>query len=169
MAISLSPASDHDNPFLFQVYASTRAEEMALVDWTLEQKAAFLQMQFNAQRHHYSVYYPAATYHIIRRDDVPIGRMIIHRSANEILLMDIALLPTSRNSGIGTRLIRQLQDEAASTGQAVHLHVESFNPARRLYQRLGFYPISESGIYIEMEWQARSEQDRGALPDHSSR
>ncbi len=143
---------------MFQVYASTRAEELALVDWTLEQKLAFLQMQFNAQRQHYRVYYPAATYHLIRRDDVPIGRMIVHRSQDEILLMDIALLPESRNAGIGTALIRELQDEAARTRRALRLHVETFNPARRLYDRLGFHPLVESGIYVEMEWRAPTER-----------
>ncbi len=154
MAITLCPVSDEDAVFLFQVYASTRAEEMALVDWTAAQKTAFLQMQFNAQAQHYRAYYPTATYHIIRRDDVPIGRMIINRSSEEILLMDIALLPEYRNAGIGTALIQELQGEAARTHRAVRLHVETFNPALRLYERLGFHPIAESGIYLEMEWTA---------------
>ncbi len=107
MTISLLAASEQDDAFLFQVYASTRADEMALVNWTAEQKTAFLQMQFNAQRQHYRTYYPAATYQVIAREDVPIGRLIVNRSPDEILLMDIALLPEQRNAGIGTALIRQ--------------------------------------------------------------
>lgn len=169
MTVSLHPASDQDIDFLFQVYAGTRADEMALVDWTVEQRVAFLQMQFNAQRQHYRAYYPAATYHIILREDVPIGRLIVNRSLTEILLIDIALLPEYRNAGIGTALVRQLQDEAMRTGLPVRLHVETFNSARRLYERLGFVPVDETGIYLEMEWKAPDQPASRAWPDQTTR
>ncbi len=168
MSITLCPTRPEDESFLYTVYASTRAGEMELVDWTPEQKTAFLQMQYNAQRQHYLTYYPAATYHIIQRDDVPIGRVIVHRSQDEILLMDIALLPEYRNGGIGTAFIRELQDEAARTGRVFRLHVETFNPALRLYKRLGFIPIGESGIYLEMEWNPPKKQAGSVLPDNVS-
>ncbi len=43
------------------------------------------------------------------------------------------------------------------TGVPVRLHVETFNRALRLYERLGFRPIAESSIYLEMEWNAPSQ------------
>src|SRR5688572_22204431 len=95
-----------DVQFLSQVYASTRTDEMALVNWADEQKAAFLQMQFNAQTEHYQIHYPRAEYHIIQREGAPIGRLITERSNNQLLVMDIALLPEYRNAGIGTTIIR---------------------------------------------------------------
>ena len=158
MQVTLRPARPIDQSFLQAVYASTRVEEMTLVDWPSEQKTAFLQMQFNAQAEHYRAYYPSATYQIILRDDLPMGRLIVNRSPHEILLMDIALLPEYRNTGIGTGLIRELQDESMRSGRALHLHVEIFNPALRLYQRLGFRSIGESGIYLEMEWNGPAQR-----------
>lgn len=154
MQVTLRPVRPEDEMFLLQVYASTRTEELALVNWTAPQKDAFLQMQFNAQRQSYRTQFPEAVYQIIQRDDVAIGRLIIDRSGDELLLIDIALLPACRNAGIGTGLIRDLMAEAGRTGKALRLHVEFFNPAQRLYERLGFIKIGASGIYYEMEWRA---------------
>ena len=146
-----------DDSFLFQVYASTRADEMALVPWTAERKEAFLRMQFNAQRVHYQKYYPRAEYQIIQLGRVSVGRLIVDWSQNPILVIDIALLPEYRNNGIGTALMKDIMAEAAKLHWATTLHVEIFNPAMKLYERLGFVKTSEQGIYYEMTWQPRLE------------
>ena len=150
--LSLRFATPADNAFQLALYASTRAEELALVDWSSEQKQAFVQMQFNAQNTHYAAYYPAAQTSIVQLEGQPIGRTIVDRSARHLLLMDIALLPEQRGRGIGTTLIRALIDEATQTGRGILLHVEFFNPAQRLYLRLGFRKIADQGVYWEMEW-----------------
>lgn len=158
MPLALRPAEAADEEFLQSVYASTRADEMALVDWTGEQKAAFVQMQFRAQRQYYLSQYPHAEYYIVETDGNRIGRMIVDRSLDPILLMDIALLPEHRGRGAGTALIHELLDEADRAGRTIQLHVESFNPAMRLYTRLGFVRTGESGFYLEMTRQPRAEE-----------
>ena len=65
MAISLRPALPGDEEFLFSVYASTGADEMALVDWNKTQKESFLRMQFNSQDQFYKANYPSAEYQLI--------------------------------------------------------------------------------------------------------
>jgi ribosomal protein S18 acetylase RimI-like enzyme len=152
-AISQRPVGPHDEPFLRKVYATTRAEEMALVDWDDTAKEAFLAAQFEAQALHYRTHYPDGDFDIILVDEAPAGRLYVHRSAREIALLDIALLPRQRNRGIGTRLITGLLEEGAGIGAPVRLHVERFNErARSLYDRLGFRPIEDRGVYIAMEW-----------------
>lgn len=151
-SISLSLAQPSDEQFLFKVYASTRAEEMALVSWTAEQKQAFLQMQFDAQRQSYALEFPEAEWYVIRETDAPIGRLIVDRADDKILLTDIALLPEYRNRGIGTLLLHELMSEAQQSGKPLHLHIETFNPALRLYERLGFVKVDEIGIYWELAW-----------------
>jgi GNAT superfamily N-acetyltransferase len=122
----LRPVAAGDEDFLLRLYASTRADEMALVDWSAEQKAAFLHMQLQAQTTHYRAYYPNAQYYIIQRTTtMPLGRLIIDRSADSILIVDIALLPEYRGAGIGTAIIQQLLDEAAGTHLPIILRVES--------------------------------------------
>ncbi len=161
MAVTLRPAQVEDEVFLFELYASTRADEMALVNWDAAQQDAFLKMQFNAQTQYYRMQFPEAEYQIIMRDGQAIGRLIVDRSEGVLLLMDIALLPESRGMGIGTALIRDLQAQAAEAGKPMRLHVEIFNRALRLYERLGFHPISESGIYYELEWRPPGSDGNG--------
>ncbi len=157
-AYTLIPAQPEDAPFLLGVFASTRVDELALVDWSAEQKQAFVSMQFDAQTRHYAAYYPGAEVFIIQQGSARIGRLIVERKPKTLLLMDIALLPEYRCQGVGTAILRDRMDEARQAHQTLLLHVETFNPARRLYERLGFQAGSENGIYLEMAW--RSEEDR---------
>jgi ribosomal protein S18 acetylase RimI-like enzyme len=157
MAISWRPAQPEDEPLLLEVYASTRADELNLVPWTAEEKQAFIQMQFTAQRQSYAQQFPQAQWQVIMSEGVPIGRLIVDRAADEILIMDIALLPQYRNHGIGTALMCDLLAEARQTRRRVRLHVEFYNPAQHLYERLGFIKIGEVGVYFELVWQPATE------------
>jgi ribosomal protein S18 acetylase RimI-like enzyme len=153
MSSSLRPVTPDDEVFLLQVYASTRAEEMALVPWSDEQKQAFLRMQFDAQRQSYRQQFPDAEYSVILRDGIAAGRLIVEQTGERILLIDIALLPAFRNLGIGSKLISDLKAEAQQAGKPLWLDVESFSPVFRLYERLGFKKIDEAGYYLRMEWR----------------
>lgn len=144
----LRPVSSGDEEFLFSVYASTRLEEMDLVDWGPTQKEAFLRMQFHAQRQQYQFAYPDANHQIIEFNGAPAGQWIVDRSANETCLVDIALLPEFRHLGLGSSLVRSLQAE----GKKITLHVIRSNPAVNLYQRLDFIFVGEEAFYSRMEW-----------------
>jgi GNAT superfamily N-acetyltransferase len=150
----LRPITPEDDSFLAGVYASSRAEELAQTGWSDEEKALFCRRQFDAQAAHYSANYPGAAFQIIERDGQPIGRLYVARWEKEIRIVDITLLPEFRGTGIGTRLLRDLRDEARSAGKSLTIHVERFNPALRLYQRLGFEQIEDKGVYLLMSWSA---------------
>ena len=149
--VTLRPAAADDEPFLLRVYASTRAEELAPVPWTEEQKEGFIAHQFAAQDAHYRGHYDGAEFDVIEVDGEPAGRLYVHRGPNEIRIVDVALLPAFRGRGIGTRLLRALIAEADAQGRKLSIHVEANNPARTLYERLGFRPAGEHGIYVLME------------------
>jgi ribosomal protein S18 acetylase RimI-like enzyme len=151
-SLRLRPRTEADDPFLRDVYSSCRAAEMAIVSWSAEQKAAFLRMQYDAQRAHYDKLYPDASYLVIERDGVPVGRLYIARDPDVIRLMDIALIEDARGAGIGTRLLNDVLAEATGSGRGVVLYVERNNPAMQWYSRLGFEGIGESGIYVQMRW-----------------
>ena len=150
--ISLRPITPEDESFLARLYASTRTEELAQTNWSEEQKAMFCRMQFNAQTADYQRNYPDASFQIIERDGVAAGRLLVLREDEKIHVIDIALLPEHRGAGIGTRFLRELQDEARAAGKKLSIHVEQFNPARRLYDRLGFQQVEEKGVYFLMQW-----------------
>jgi predicted GNAT family acetyltransferase len=88
---------------------------------------------------------------VIDVDGAPAGRLYVHRGPSDIRIMDIALVPSFRGRGIGTRLLRALSQEADASGRKLSIHVETNNPARSLYHRLGFRPAGEHGIYVLME------------------
>lgn len=152
--VSLRPITPEDDSFLAGVYASTRAEELAVTGWSEEEKAVFCRKQFDAQSAHYRENYPGASLQIIERAGAPIGRLYVARWEREIRIMDIALLPTHRGAGIGAQLLRELQHEARAAGKSLSIHVERFNPALRLYERLGFKQVEDKGVYLLMEWRA---------------
>jgi ribosomal protein S18 acetylase RimI-like enzyme len=149
--VARRPARDDDYDFFARVYASIREEELAPVPFTPEQKAAFLAQQFAAQTAHYAEHYADAAFEVILVDGEPAGRLIVGRWDREIRIADIALLPLFRGAGVGTRLIRSLIDESETAGKALTIHVERTNPAIRLYERLGFAPAREQGLYLKME------------------
>lgn len=148
-----------DEALLLAIYGSTRTEELGRVpEWSDEQKQAFIAHQFFAQQDYYKKVYPDAAYLIIQSGDHAAGRLYVERHLIEgtIRIIDIALLPEFRNQGIGGYLLRELQEEARSTGKTLSIHVEKFNRALNFYQRLGFEIIHEThGVYLLMEWSGK--------------
>ncbi|MBC3873667.1 GNAT family N-acetyltransferase [Undibacterium flavidum] len=147
-SLRLRAITADDMPHLRTMYADSRAKEMQLFPFTPEQSAQFLQMQFNAQHQHYQTHYPDATYDLIVLDDEAIGRLYVERGQQEILIIDILILATHCQRGIGSYLLSKLIDEAKAAQKCLTAHVELDNPARRLYQRLGFIEVEQHGPYL---------------------
>ena len=151
--ITLRPTQPEDAEFLFEVYASTRLDELVALGWSDAQREAFLRMQFRAQQLSYLAHFPMADFAIILRGERPIGRLYIERRVDEIRGIDIALLPEFRQGGIGTAILQGLLAEASRDGKPFRIHVEKRNRAQRLYERLGFTTLEDDGAYCFMEWR----------------
>ena len=150
--MTLRPATSEDETFLRQLFATTRADELAVLAWDDSQKEAFIAMQFNVQKQQYAMSYPAAQHSLILLNDVPIGRLLLDKGKLEFTLVDVALLPVHRGDGIGTGLIQDIVKEAAAAGKPVRLHVLTSSAAKRLYERLGFFGVGGDAVYLEMKW-----------------
>ena len=177
--VRLRSVEDRDLPFLAELYASTRREEVAQTPWSEEQKEAFLRWQFENQHWHYREYYPSCELLVIEEDggtgegsgaaaeevggevaaepgtgasSAPIGRLYVDRWPDQIRLVDISLLPEHRGRGLGTALLGELLAEGEARGLPVTIHVEFNNPALFLYRRLGFRHVDSNGIYYLMKW-----------------
>lgn len=146
--LTFRPVIPDDQAFLLRLYASTRLGELRFLDWNNDQKQAFIEMQFKAQRQHYETSYPRADARLILLAGQPVGRVLIDRGERETTLIDISLLTEYCGLGIGTGLIQELLAE----GRPVRLHVLKSNPALRLYQRLGFSVVGDDAVYLEMVW-----------------
>lgn len=151
-AITFRPISEDDLDFLYQVYASTREAEMALLDWPDAEKEKFLRFQFEAQHQHYQEYFPKTQFDLILLNGQPIGRLYLDRRNDEFRIVDIALLTRYRGRGLGGKIMSDILKEAGAVALPVRIHVEQNNPALHLYHRLGFQKIEDKGIYCLMEW-----------------
>lgn len=150
MTVTMRPVTGEDRQFLFELYASTRIDELAVTPWTAAQKTAFLQQQFAAQHAHYAQF-EHTTFDILLDNSEPIGRLYVRRAPDEISIVDIALVPAARNTGIATALLGDLIAEAGRARTPLRTHVEKHNPAQRLYERLGFRIKEDRGVYWFLE------------------
>ena len=154
--VELCPVSERDNEFLLSLYASTRAEELAQVEWNEGQKEMFVRWQFDLQRREYDTRFPDAEYCVIVIDQQPAGRIWIGADDEQIRLLDIALLPEFQNQGVGTVLLKRLMKRAENEGKALrHMVFVLNNNADRFYERLGFQKIEDFGAYKHMEWRPK--------------
>ena len=148
------PVTPTDDDFLLTVYASTRADELAQVQWQEGQQDAFVKWQFEMQRREYDARFPDAEYNVILIDEQPAGRIWLGRTEEEIRLLDIALLPEFQNRGAGSLLIQHLIDEATAANKRLrHMVFVLNNDAHRFYERFGFTVIEDFGAYKHMEWK----------------
>jgi GNAT superfamily N-acetyltransferase len=158
-SISLRPIQDEDLMALSEIYGSTREKELKqVVGWSDQQKRAFVLQQFMAQHEYYQKNYIGAAFYIIQKNKVDIGRLYIHENFQEkgVRIIDIALLPNWQNKGIGKGILKDILAKASKLNRAVSIHVETFNPAMKLYKELDFEKISETnGVYHLLEWKQK--------------
>lgn len=151
---SLRAACDDDLHWLCDLYATTRAAEMAQVAWPDPLKRSFLDQQFALQHAHYMSHFGGADFMALDGPAGPAGRCYLQRNAPEHLLIDLSLFPAWRGQGVGAALIRQAQADARALARGMRLHVlHSNHGARRLYERLGFIAEAASGSHLPMRWQ----------------
>jgi len=140
-----------DMGFVQRVYASTRAEEIAMTGWDEGQAKIFLDMQFKAQYTHYRAVFPAASFDIILLDGAPVGRFYVARQDDHILLIDLVLLPEFRGQGIGSLILKDLAVRAFEENLPLRLHLEYNNRSRAWCERLGFRLLKDEGMYLFFE------------------
>ena len=152
-SITLRPVSPEDERFLLRLYASTRAQELALTDWDERQRQAFVEMQFAAQQHYYSAKFPEGEHSIILVNDQPAGRLYVARRPEEIRILDVTVAVEHRNGGVGSSILKALIEEAERRETSVRIYVERFNPSLSLFGRLGFSSIESMPSHFLMEWR----------------
>ena len=150
MQTSLRPETDEDEPFLHQLIVSSLAGELAAWAFPEAIRAPLLETQYRARVEGIRAAYPHAERGILLVDGQPAGRVVIDRSAEEIYLVDIVVLPTLRNRGVGSAVLRQLIEESEKTRRPLSLNVDAVNPAQRLYQRLGFLRVGGDEVQLRM-------------------
>lgn len=154
--IALRETTTEDGDFLYRVYESSRADEVAMFGWNDVQSEVFLRSQFDIRERSYAMQFPEASKNVILFQGKNAGSMIVNYGPTTLTLVDIAVLPEYRRRGIASHLLHELQTQAAAAVGSVTLHVEKINTAAfRLYSRNGFAVTAETDLYFEMKWTAK--------------
>jgi ribosomal protein S18 acetylase RimI-like enzyme len=96
--------------------------------------------------------FPKTVYSILEDNGHPIGFEALNEG-DKLHLIDIAILPEYRNGGLGRYRLERLMEKSEASGKVIMLMVEIFNPAKRLYERLGFEVTEDQGVYQRMIWK----------------
>lgn len=143
-----------DDAALFRLFAAVRADDLGMHTWEPALRDQMLRLQFEAQRRGYLQQFPGADARLILRNSSPVGWVIVDSRGGALRCVDIAILSSERCQGIGTRVLRALQEEAAAADRPVTLSVMHLNiRALELYLRLGFRVVAETDLHTLMEWR----------------
>lgn len=158
MNIQLRQAVSEDEDFLLQLFVATQPMETASWNISAAAREQLLQMQFRGRMQTYAAQYPDAVDRIIclneGDDKRRVGRHLVMRQEDAILGIDLAVLPAYQKQGLGRLVLQGIQHQCTKEGLRFRLQVLHTNPARRLYDRLGFRMVSQDLLYAQMEWSA---------------
>ncbi len=153
--LHLRPEQNDDAAFRYRLFCDSRTKEWDALRANPALFEQLTQHQFNAQSVSYRNQFPLARFDIIELESQPIGRIVVDRPGSMIHVVDLAIVPSLRNRGIGTTILQDILREAARSVVPAQLYVSSENdPSLRLYQRLGFVPIVSDPSYILLEWRS---------------
>ena len=140
--LELRPATKDDYAFAFRVHcAAMKPSVEPIYGWDEDFQARYYRLHFDPARRK-----------IIRCGGVDVGVLSVERRKDSIFLATITILPRYQRRGIGTALIRDLQQEARERGVPVTLRVLKSNQARQLYERLEFVLTGETETHYQMIW-----------------
>lgn len=151
--ITIRPATPADAPLLFALFAEEKTSELAPLGLRDEQLRPLLEMQYRGRRMTYAGRYPKAAEQVICREDGAfVGRLLLDRNLDHWRIVDICVLAAYRGQGAGGAAIAECRRKCGHLGIPLRLSVATANPARRLYERMGFAHVSEDAISVGMEW-----------------
>jgi ribosomal protein S18 acetylase RimI-like enzyme len=141
--LTLRRASAEDAEFAFHVLKETMREYAVATwgTWWEEESLRETVEQVNAGRTE-----------VIELDAKAIGIRLVDRTETHIQLVQLYILKEFQRRGFGTQLLKQLFVEARESNLAIRLRVLAVNPAKALYERLGFVVVERTPERYFMEW-----------------
>jgi ribosomal protein S18 acetylase RimI-like enzyme len=143
--LTLRPAQPDDEPFLLELRKATMTEHLTRAGEPIDDDAHRARLLHR---------YDAAQ--VICIDGAPAGLLKAHRNEDEWFVVQVQITPALQGRGIGERALRTILRAAAAEALPVRLQVLKGNPAKRLYDRLGFEIVGEDETQFHMRLAARA-------------
>ncbi len=158
---TLRPAGISDDVFLFELFVFSRERELSPLPAAIRDIVA--RQQFESYGVATTTTYPKAENLIV---EVPLavdglsmpaaaGRLLVDDNDERLLVIDMAIHPDHRNRGLGAALLQMMMEKCRRDGKILQGSVSPYNPARRLYARLGITERQAGHGYIGLEWRPR--------------
>jgi ribosomal protein S18 acetylase RimI-like enzyme len=144
-ALTLRPALTGDEPFLLELRKATMTEHLLRAGEPLDDAA-----------HRARLLHRYDTAQVICLDGAPAGLLKTHRTETEWTVMQLQIAPAHQGRGIGERALWTVLLAAPADALPVTLKVLKGNPAKRLYERLGFEIVNEDEIQFHMRRAPRA-------------
>jgi GNAT superfamily N-acetyltransferase len=137
--LTLRPAAESDMPFLLELRRQTMNVHLAASGVTASDADHMdrVRSAFDCAN-------------VVLREGEPVGLLKVVREGRQWKLVQVQLKPSVQGKGMGALLLRSLIEQVRSEGASLSLSVLRANPARRLYERLGFAIVAETVNAYEM-------------------
>jgi ribosomal protein S18 acetylase RimI-like enzyme len=140
MRYSLRPVTDNDYGFLFELHVATMKPYVEQIwGWDDAPQAAMFRNSFVPSKRQ-----------VIVIDGQDVGVLHADRRPDEVFLANIEIAPAFQGRGLGGRIITDILVDAHANGLPVSLRLLHVNPARHLYERLGFIEFDRTETHAQM-------------------
>ena len=152
LEIKLRQATLADTKFLWDAFRASMKDYITQTrgEWNEQREESQFRNQLDL---------PAAQ--VIRSNDLAVGFIIAPIKDSARAIHTICILPEHQNRGVGTEVIRSVIAEAGAQKMPLYLSVLKVNPARRLYERLGFEVIEETKHHLRMKFHGAAGSESG--------
>lgn len=158
-AITLRPATQQDEDFLYNLYKLSRVDEFSMTGIGELQFEMLMRMQYAARKMTYENNYPVSGHNIVIVDGAEAGQIWVFSDATQYRLIDIAIAGAFQNQGVGSSLMKSLIAQTIQAEIPLRCSVATNNPGSlRFHQRLGFRIVSSNEAYYQMEYAPDGER-----------
>ncbi|MBO1110560.1 GNAT family N-acetyltransferase [Bordetella petrii] len=138
--LTLRPALESDLPYLLALRRQTMDEHLASSGLPADDATHLARIRYHWE-----------DAHIVLFDGAPAGLLKSYRGPAAWHVVQVQVAPQYQGRGLGARLLREVLAQADAAGLPAQLDVLKTNPARRLYERLGFRIVADTGAEFHME------------------
>jgi GNAT superfamily N-acetyltransferase len=142
--LELRPANEGDRHFIEDVYFQTQR-------WLIER--FFGWRGDDAEKAKFAEFYEPDETSIIVLNGEPIGWLAVRRTSAGFDLEHLYISPSHQSAGVGAFLIGELVREAGEAGVPLRAATAKINPARRLFERLGFVATGDDEYKIYLQYR----------------
>jgi ribosomal protein S18 acetylase RimI-like enzyme len=152
MNVEMGQATADDINFLWHVF------RVSMEDYITQTRGEWNEQREEAQFRNQLDW---LTTQVVHANNLAVGFIMAPIKDGARWIHTICIVPEHQGKGIGTEVLRRVISQAKEQKMSLYLSVSKVNPARRLYERLGFRVIEETTHHFKMQFYAALKSEAG--------